>query len=154
MGENCAINPSVIFTDPQITAIGSNVRMAGGLVMGHDGSVNMLNRAYKLKLDAVGPVILNDNVFVGVGCILLPGAQIGENTIIGAGSVVAGRIKSNGVYAGNPLRYIRSMEEHLVILKKRNTEYPWRDIIETRQGDYDPVLEQKLRKMRITHFFD
>lgn len=153
IGENCAINPSVVFTDPHMTEIGSNVRIAGGLVTGHDGSVNMVNRAVNAKFDSVGPIIIADNVFVGVGCILLPGTRIGSNTIIGAGSIVSGTISGDGVYVGNPLRRIRSMSEHVESLKKRNAAYPWRDLIENRNGDFDPEIEPELRKRRISFFF-
>lgn len=153
VGEDCAINPSVMFTDPHMTQIGSNVRIAGGIVMGHDGSVNMLNRAYGTKLDAVGPIVIADNVFIGIGCIILAGTRIGPNTIIGAGSVVAGKVDGDGVYAGNPLRKIRTMDEHMTIMQRRNEGYPWRSIIEGRSGSHDPDLEPTLRKQRVAHFF-
>jgi acetyltransferase-like isoleucine patch superfamily enzyme len=153
IGDNCAINPSVVFTDPYITQIGSNVRIAGGIIMGHDGSINMINRYHNSKFDAIGPVIISDNVFIGIGCIILAGAKIGANTIIGAGSVVSGRIEGDGVYAGNPLRRIRSMDEHIEKLAKRNANYPWRAMIEAREGGYDPVIEPELKRQRIGHFF-
>lgn len=152
-GEHCAINPSVLFTDPHMTSIGSNVRIAGGKVFGHDGSVNMLNRAFNLKLDSVAPVLIADNVFIGVESIILPGAHIGPNTIIGSGSVIAGKVEGGAVYAGNPLRLIRSMDEHLSIMKKRNAGYPWRNIIEAREGGFNPELEPELRRQRIKYFF-
>jgi acetyltransferase-like isoleucine patch superfamily enzyme len=153
MGENCAINPTVTFTDPHMTQIGSNVRMAGGIVFGHDGSVNMVNHAHGKKFDAVGPVVISDNVFIGVGAIVLAGTYIGENTIIGAGCVVSGRIEGGGVYAGNPLRRIRSMEDHMAVLEKRNQGYPWRAMIEKRENGFDPLMEPELRKQRVAHFF-
>ncbi len=48
------------------------------------------------------PVRIGANSFVGRGSILLPGADIGENCIIGAGSVVRGRVEANSIYVGNP----------------------------------------------------
>lgn len=154
IGENCAINPATIFTDPHLISLGSNVRIAGGIFFGHDGSVNMINRAFNKNYDAVGPIIVADNVFIGVGCIVLPGANIGKNTIIGAGSVVSGRVEGNGVYSGNPLRLIRSIDEHLMILERRNANYPWRSLIEAREGAYDPAIEPELRLARVAHFFE
>lgn len=44
--------------------------------------------------------------------IVLMGANIGDNVIIGAGSVVSGKIEKNSVYAGNPARKICSLDEH------------------------------------------
>src|ERR1700761_3157005 len=64
-GDFCYIMPTTVFTDPKYVEIGNNVQMATCTVFGHDGSVGMLNRAYGVVLDAVGPVRLKDNVFIG-----------------------------------------------------------------------------------------
>ncbi len=53
------------------------------------------------------PVKIENNVWIGGGCILLPGVTIGENSVIGAGSVVNRSIPSNCVAVGNPCRVIR-----------------------------------------------
>ena len=58
------------------------------------------------------PIRVGDNVFIGARATLLPGVSIGENTIIGAGTVVAGDIPAGVVAAGNPARVIRPIEEH------------------------------------------
>jgi acetyltransferase-like isoleucine patch superfamily enzyme len=55
------------------------------------------------------PVVIGDNVWLGVGAMVLKGAKIGENTIIGAGSVVTGDIPANVVAAGNPCKVIRAL---------------------------------------------
>lgn len=153
IGSDCAINPSVVFTDPHLTKIGSNVRIAGGLVLGHDGSVNMINRALGTKFDAVGPVVIADNVFIGTGCILLPGVTIDSNVIIGAGSVVSGHVAGDGIYIGSPMRRIRTFEDHLKILQARNEQYPWKDLIEMRNGELDRSLETQLSDIRTNYFF-
>jgi acetyltransferase-like isoleucine patch superfamily enzyme len=54
------------------------------------------------------PVVIGDNVWLGVGVMVLKGAKIGDNTIIGANSVVTGEIPANVVAAGNPCKVIRS----------------------------------------------
>ncbi|QCO57264.1 acyltransferase (plasmid) [Pseudorhodobacter turbinis] len=153
MGDNCSINPAAVFTDPHLTRIGNNVWITGGFVSGHDGSAIMLNQAHGTKFDAVGPVVIGDNVFIGVGTYILPGSNIGPNTIIGAGSVVSGRIEGGMVYAGNPPRKIRTMEEHMAILESRNISYPWRAMIEARKGGYDPEMEPELSRQRAAYFF-
>lgn len=53
------------------------------------------------------PVVLGDRVFVGGHSILLKGAVIGEAAIVGAGSVVRGRIPSGQLWAGNPAAPVR-----------------------------------------------
>ena len=57
------------------------------------------------------PIRVGDNVFIGARATLLPGVSIGENTIIGAGTVVAGDIPAGVVAAGNPARVIRLIED-------------------------------------------
>jgi acetyltransferase-like isoleucine patch superfamily enzyme len=57
------------------------------------------------------PVAIGDNVWLGVGVMVLKGAKIGENSVIGAGSVVTGEIPANVVAAGNPCKIIRSLEQ-------------------------------------------
>lgn len=153
IGDNCAINPAAVFTDPYLTSIGSNVRIAGGWFSGHDGSINMINRAYGTKFDSVGPIVINDNVFIGVGTYVLLGTEIGSNTIIGAGSVVSGKLEGNAVYAGVPARKIRSMDEHIASLERRNATYPWKPLIERRSGGFDAAMEPALKKQRKAFFF-
>lgn len=53
------------------------------------------------------PVEIGNNVWIGGGSILLPGVTIGENSVIGAGSVVNRSIPANCVAVGNPCRVIR-----------------------------------------------
>ena len=53
------------------------------------------------------PIEIESNVWIGGGCILLPGVTIGKNSVIGAGSVVTRPIPPNCVAVGNPCRVIR-----------------------------------------------
>lgn len=57
------------------------------------------------------PVVIEDNVWIGAGAIILPGVRIGENTVIGAGSVVTKDIPSNVVAIGSPCRVMRDINE-------------------------------------------
>lgn len=59
----------------------------------------------------VGIVSIGNHVFIGYGATILCNTRIGDNVIIGAGSVVAGDIPSGCVYAGNPARFIKTTEE-------------------------------------------
>lgn len=152
-GEDCFILPETVFTDPAYTSIGNNVWIVGAWVSGHDGSVVMMNRAYGLKLDAVGPVIIKDDVFIGRGATILPGVTIGPRAIVGAGSVVSRDVPPNSVVAGNPARFIRSLDEHAAKMQARTDSYPWKALIEQRQGGFDPAMEPELERQRIRHFF-
>ena len=55
------------------------------------------------------PVKIRDRVWIGGGAILLPGVTIGENSVIGAGSVVTCSIPANCIAVGNPCRVIKTL---------------------------------------------
>ena len=56
-------------------------------------------------------LVIGDNVFIGAGCIILPGTRIGNNCIVGAGTVCSGIIPDNSVIAGNKWRVIGETTE-------------------------------------------
>jgi len=57
------------------------------------------------------PILIEDNVWLGGGAILLPGVTIGRNAVVGAGAVVTRSVPANTVVAGNPARVIREIEQ-------------------------------------------
>lgn len=59
------------------------------------------------------PVVIGRNAFVGARSILLPGTVIGENCILGAGSVARGKLDDGGIYIGNPCERIMSSDDYL-----------------------------------------
>lgn len=61
------------------------------------------------KWEAAKPITLEDNVWLGGGVIVLPGVTIGENTVVGAGSVVTKSLPANVVAVGSPARVIREI---------------------------------------------
>jgi maltose O-acetyltransferase len=56
-------------------------------------------------------IVIEDNVWIGGGAILLPGVTIGRNAVVGAGSVVTRDVPANTVVAGNPARMIREIDQ-------------------------------------------
>ena len=61
------------------------------------------------KLEAALPIVLGDNVWLGGGVIVCPGVTIGDNTVVGAGSVVVRDLPANVVAVGNPARVVREI---------------------------------------------
>ena len=57
------------------------------------------------------PIVIEENVWLGGGAILLPGVTIGRNAVVGAGAVVSRSVPANTVVAGNPARVIREIEQ-------------------------------------------
>ena len=57
------------------------------------------------------PIILKDNVWIGDSAIVCKGVTIGKNSIIGAGAVVTKDVPDNAIYAGNPAKFIKNLDE-------------------------------------------
>jgi len=58
---------------------------------------------------ATAPVVIEDDVFIGMGCLILKGVTIGRGSVIGAGSVVVKSVPAGVIAAGNPARAIREL---------------------------------------------
>ena len=153
MGDNCSIDPHALIEDRPYIRLGNNVRLANCAVFGHDGAVNMINRAFSLRLDNVGKVDIRDNVYIGFGAIILPGVTIGPNAIVSVGSVVRSDVAEGDVVAGVPAKRVGRLEMSVAMLKAKNDRFPWRHLIERRASEYDPELEPELIRLRVDYFF-
>ncbi len=65
---------------------------------------------------------VGDNVFIGMNSILLPGAEIGNHVIIGAGSVIRGKIDDFSIVAGNPALVIGDIRAYANKIKSRKQD--------------------------------
>jgi len=64
-------------------------------------------------------IIIGNNVFIGMNAILLPGTNIGNNVIVGAGCVVRGKIPDNSVIVGNPAVVVSNIHDYANKLKTK-----------------------------------
>jgi maltose O-acetyltransferase len=63
----------------------------------------------RAKYEAAQPIVIEDNVWLGGGAIILPGVTVGRNSVVGAGAVVTRSIPPDSVAVGNPARVIRTL---------------------------------------------
>lgn len=102
-------------TRPYLIQIGKNVTITSGVsILTHGFDWSVLKIVYGEVIGSSGKVTIKNNCFIGVNSLLLKGITIGENSIIGAGSVVTKDIPPNTVAAGNPCKVICNLEEYYI----------------------------------------
>lgn len=110
IGDNFFSNTNLMILDGAKVTIGNNVFIApnvGIYTAGHPVNYQQRNAG----LEYAYPVTIGNNVWIGAQVCILPGITIGDNTIIGGGSVVTKDIPSGVIAAGNPCRIIREITQ-------------------------------------------
>jgi len=113
IGDNVGISNSTIYCMNQIS-IGNNVRFGGGCKVWdtdfHSIDPNIRSSGHEKRSDIkTEPVVIKENVFIGALSIILKGVTIGNNSVIGAGSIICKDVPDNEIWAGNPARFIRKI---------------------------------------------
>ena len=107
-------------SEPWIITLGNNVHLTNGIqFVTHDGGT-LLFRDKIPDLEITKPIIVGNNVYIGVQTIIMPGVRIGNNVVIGAGAVVTRDIPDNSVAAGVPAKVIKSIDAYLEKLKSES----------------------------------
>lgn len=99
------------------TMIGPNVTIA---TAGHPILPQLRQQLYQYNM----PVHIGRNCWIGAGVLIMPGVTIGDNTVIGAGSVVTKNIPADVVAVGNPCRVMRAINDHDKEYYFRNRKIP------------------------------
>lgn len=114
VGKNVGMSGISIVCQKKIS-IGDNVKLGGNVCI-YDTDFHALNSTYRnntqedRKNTNIKEVVIHDNVFIGAHSTVLKGVSIGENSIIGACSVVTKDIPANQIWAGNPAKFIRHIQ--------------------------------------------
>lgn len=125
LGNNVYANFNLTLVDDADIYIGDSVMLGPNVVLataGHPVDSELRRLVYQFNQ----PIHIGNNVWLGAGVIVLPGVTIGDNSVVGAGSVVTKDIPANVVAVGNPCRILREINEH-------DREYYWRDLKIVRQ---------------------
>ena len=110
IGDRTGLSNCTLFCCESIT-IGCDVYL-GGSVKIYDTDFHWVdcNKRINTKGGKTSPVVIKDGVFVGAHTIVLKGVTINEHAVVGAGSVVTKDIPKGELWAGNPAKYIKSIE--------------------------------------------
>lgn len=110
-GKNVYLNFNCTFVDDTHIYVGDYTMFGPNVVLataGHPILPALREKAYQYNM----PIHIGKNCWLGAGVIVLPGVTVGDNTVIGAGSVVTKDIPANCVAVGNPCRVLREISEH------------------------------------------
>ncbi len=109
IGDNTNLNGVYVGCRENIQ-IGKNCRIATGCtIIDYNGHVTFSKNRTSGR-DTPCPIIIGDNVWIGINSIVLKGTVIGNNSIISAGSVVKGVFPDNCIISGNPARIVKVMD--------------------------------------------
>ena len=111
VGNNCFINRNCTFIDIGYIEIGDNVGISANCTFiadNHPGNPLLISPF----VDIPSKITIGNGVMIGANCIIMPGVTIGDYAIIGAGSIVTKDVPSKEVWAGNPARFLETVEEY------------------------------------------
>ena len=110
-GNHVYANFNLTLVDDEAIFVGDNVKIGPNVMIctaAHPILPELRSKMYQFNL----PVHIGTGVWIGAGAVILPGVSIGENSVIGAGSVVTKDIPANVVAVGNPCKVLRSINEN------------------------------------------
>lgn len=132
-------------SEPFLVRLGSQITIADGVrFVTHDGAARLL-RHESPNLHIYAPISVGDRVFIGVQAILMPGVNIGSDSIVAAGAVVTRDVPPGVVVGGVPAQVIKSVAEYRAGALVKGIDWP--------VGDYGQVWVEAL-KARYTSAWD
>ena len=107
IGEKFFANHNLVILDANKVTFGNNVQI--GPNCGIYTSGHPLDKEERRKVEFAKPIKIGNDVWIGGNVVVLPGVTIGDNVVIGAGSVVNKDIPSNSIAVGNPCKVIKEI---------------------------------------------
>jgi len=157
VGENCAIIPDSLGTEPWLVRIGNHVTIATGVkFLTHDGAT-WIFRQETPNLQGFGTIIIDDNCVIGENAVLMPNIHIGSGSIVGANSVVMTDVHPDSIVMGVPARVLSTTASY-----KERTHERWQrqqpPDVTFAEGEtwwHSPRAEENARKLRrhLTWYF-
>ena len=114
VGDNVGISATALICNHKIS-IGDNVKIGGGVCI-YDTDFHNINPQIRSnptldkKTALKASVVLHNNVFIGAHSTILKGVTIGENSVVGACSLVSKNIPANQIWAGNPAKFVKEIK--------------------------------------------
>jgi maltose O-acetyltransferase len=106
IGADSFLNFNCVILDTVAVTIGDRVQIGSAVqILAADHPLDP--EARRTGVESGRPVVIEDDVWIGAGAILVPGVTIGTGSVIGAGSVVTRDIPAGVVAVGNPCRVLR-----------------------------------------------
>ena len=118
-GKNCMFATKNWSTEPYLIEIGNNVQITNSTCIHTHGGSHVVRQKYP-DFDSFGKVIIEDNVYIGAYSQIMPGVRIGRGALVAAGSIVTKSVPAGTVVAGNPEKYVCTVEEYTERNKKYN----------------------------------
>lgn len=109
VGKNFYANFNCVLLDVNRIDIGDNVMLAPNVQIYTAGHPVGVKERVEEGIEFGLPIKIGNNVWIGGGAIICPGVSIGDNSVIGAGSVVTKDVPDNVVAAGNPCKVIKAV---------------------------------------------
>jgi acetyltransferase-like isoleucine patch superfamily enzyme len=132
IGRNCRIASRHFGSEPYLVTVGDHVQITHGVKLYTHGGGWVL-RLKQPNFDCFGKISIGNNVYIGNHALIMPGVSIGNDVIIGAGSVVTKSFGDGVIIGGNPAKVIGSITDYSAKMQQYNMDIKHLSPVEKRR---------------------